>query len=43
MPSLLPVPVQATIREPGWLESGTGSFHDTLASRPMVKIARTRG
>jgi DNA-binding transcriptional ArsR family regulator len=32
-------PVQATIREPGWLESGTGAFHDTLTSRPMVKVA----
>lgn len=36
-------PVQATIREPGWLESGTGSFHDTLASRPMVRIALPPG
>jgi hypothetical protein len=26
-------PVQVTIREPGWLESGTGTFHDTLTSR----------
>jgi hypothetical protein len=32
-------PVHATIREPGWLESGTGAFHDTLTSRPMVKLA----
>lgn len=32
-------PVQITIREPGWLETGTGAFHDTLASRPMVRVA----
>ena len=32
-------PVQATIREPDWLESGTGAFHDTLTSRPMVRVA----
>jgi DNA-binding transcriptional ArsR family regulator len=31
-------PVQATIREPGWLESGTGAFHDTLTSRPTLKL-----
>jgi DNA-binding transcriptional ArsR family regulator len=32
-------PVDAAIREPGWLESGTGSFHDTVTSRPMLKLA----
>jgi DNA-binding transcriptional ArsR family regulator len=32
-------PVQATIREPGWLESGTGAFHDTLTSRPLVRVS----
>lgn len=32
-------PVQATIREPGWLESGTGAFHDTLTSRPTLRLA----
>jgi DNA-binding transcriptional ArsR family regulator len=31
-------PVQATIRETGWLESGTGSFHDTVASRPILQL-----
>lgn len=36
-------PVQATIREPGWLESGTGAFHDTLTSRPMVRVALPPG
>jgi hypothetical protein len=30
--------VQATIRDPGWLESGTGSFHATLTRRPMVIV-----
>ncbi|HVT71165.1 MAG TPA: ArsR family transcriptional regulator [Trebonia sp.] len=32
-------PVQATIRAPGWLESGTGAFHDTVTSRPMLRLA----
>lgn len=32
-------PVQITIREPGWLETGTGAFHDTLTSRPMVRLS----
>jgi DNA-binding transcriptional ArsR family regulator len=36
-------PVQATLREPGWLESGTGAFHDTLTSRPMVRLALPHG
>lgn len=36
-------PVQVTIREPGWLETGTGTFHDTLTSRPMVGLALTTG
>lgn len=31
-------PVQATIREADWLESGSGSFHDTVTSRPMVRL-----
>lgn len=30
--------VEATIREPGWLESGSGAFHDTVTSRPMLRI-----
>ena len=30
--------VQATIRDPSWLESGTGSFHDTVTSRPLLKL-----
>jgi len=32
-------PVQATIRERDWLESGSGSFHQTVTSRPMLKLA----
>ncbi len=31
-------PVEATIRDPAWLESGTGAFHDTVASRPLVRL-----
>jgi hypothetical protein len=31
-------PVHVTIRASDWLTSGTGSFHDTVASRPMVPI-----
>jgi predicted nucleotidyltransferase len=31
-------PVQATIRDAGWLESGSGSFHDTVTSRPLVRL-----
>jgi DNA-binding transcriptional ArsR family regulator len=32
-------PVQVTIRDASWLESGLGSFHDTVTSRPMLKLA----
>lgn len=31
-------PVQVTIRDPDWLTTGDGSFHDSVASRPMVPI-----
>lgn len=31
-------PVQVTMRASDWLASGTGSFHDTVAGRPMVPI-----
>jgi DNA-binding transcriptional ArsR family regulator len=31
--------VQAAIRASDWLSSGSGSFHDSLTSRPMVKLA----
>lgn len=30
--------VEAAIRNPGWLESGTGAFHDTVTSRPLVRL-----
>lgn len=30
--------VQATVREPGWLNDGSGSFHETVTSRPMLKL-----
>ena len=30
---------EATIRDPAWLESGSGSFHDTITSRPLVELA----
>jgi DNA-binding transcriptional ArsR family regulator len=32
-------PVQATIRDPAWLESGSGAFHDTVTSRPMIRLS----
>ncbi len=31
-------PVQVTIRSADWLDTGEGSFHDTLAGRPMMGI-----
>lgn len=31
-------PVEATIRDSTWLESGTGAFHDTVTSRPMLRL-----
>jgi predicted nucleotidyltransferase len=30
--------VQVQIRAPGWLQTGTGSFHDTVVNRPLVKV-----
>jgi DNA-binding transcriptional ArsR family regulator len=30
--------VQVTVREAGWLEDGTGSFHDTVVSRPLLPL-----
>jgi DNA-binding transcriptional ArsR family regulator len=32
-------PVQVTVRDASWLESGSGSFHATVTSRPMLKLA----
>jgi hypothetical protein len=31
-------PVQATIRDATWLDSGTGGFHDTVVSRPLLRL-----
>jgi hypothetical protein len=31
--------VQATIRDRDWLESGSGAFHDTITSRPLLKLS----
>src|SRR5215470_5091891 len=31
-------PVQASIREADWLDGGSGSFHDTVTSRPLLKL-----
>ena len=30
--------VQVTVREARWMEQGSGSFHDTVMSRPMLRI-----
>jgi hypothetical protein len=32
-------PVQATTRDRDWLESGSGALHDTVTSRPMVRLS----
>jgi hypothetical protein len=32
-------PVQATIRDRSWLESGSGAFHDTVSSRPLLRLS----
>ena len=34
-------PIQATIRDPDWLASGSGAFHDTIIGRPMVAVSPT--
>jgi hypothetical protein len=31
-------PVQATIRSADWLDGGSGSFHDTITSRPLLEL-----
>ena len=36
----LGLPVQVTIREVSWLESGSGSFHQTVTGRPMPRLDR---
>ena len=30
--------VQVTIRKPGWITTGSGTFHDTVTSRPIVPV-----
>lgn len=30
--------VQATIREKDWLATGSGTFHETIKSRPMLQL-----
>jgi predicted nucleotidyltransferase len=31
-------PVQAAIRESSWLEAGSGAFHSTVMTRPMLRL-----
>lgn len=31
-------PVQVTVRSADWLDEGKGTFHDTVAGRPMVRV-----
>jgi DNA-binding transcriptional ArsR family regulator len=35
---LLGRPVQVTIRGRNWLSTGTGSFHEAVATRPLVEV-----
>lgn len=35
-------PIQATIRDAGWLDSGSGAFHDTVISRPLLELTLQR-
>lgn len=36
-------PIQATIRDSAWLESGSGAFHDTITSRPILQLTLACG
>jgi DNA-binding transcriptional ArsR family regulator len=36
-------PVQATVRDADWITSGSGSFYDTVTSRPMFELAVGNG
>jgi DNA-binding transcriptional ArsR family regulator len=36
-------PVQATVREADWLNSGSGSFHESVTGRPMLRLAAIGG
>jgi len=31
--------VQATVRDAGWLNSGSGAFHESVTSRPLLRLA----
>jgi DNA-binding transcriptional ArsR family regulator len=33
--------VEAAIRGTGWLDAGSGSFHDTVISRPLLRLSLT--
>jgi hypothetical protein len=35
--------IQVQIRPAGWVQSGTGSFHDTVVRRPLVKLLPVEG
>jgi predicted nucleotidyltransferase len=35
--------VQATIRDSDWLETGSGAFHDTVTSRPILRLQLQHG
>jgi hypothetical protein len=36
-------PIQATIRGADWLDTGSGAFHDTVTSRPLLRLPLERG
>jgi DNA-binding transcriptional ArsR family regulator len=36
-------PVEATVRDADWLDAGSGSFHDTVTSRPLLRLSLTPG
>jgi len=36
-------PVEAAIRDADWLDAGSGSFHDTVTSRPLLRLSLTSG
>ncbi len=39
--TLLGREVQVTVRDADWIATGTGSFHDTVTSRPLVPVVRS--
>ena len=36
-------PVEATIRDRDWLDSGSGAFHDTVTSRALLRLQLQHG